>query len=243
MRKFKLHYLFFASMLAFSTTVTADIASSFNSAKNKLYKEIYPNSGLTYYANCEWSKRKVDLSSCGLENSFPKKQMKRAKRTEAEHVVPASFLYKKGKVDRPCVTEAKSMKGVSARTHCQAVDIDYRNAHNDLVNLRPIVGQINANRSNKPFSGTPSGENLVTYRGNGKEIKITSRVAIPDVSIRGDIARIAFYMRDTYGVIYSARQTKLFEEWHMADPVDKEEYDLNMRILRSQGVGNKYVLQ
>ena len=70
---------------------------------------------------------------------------------------------------------------------------------------------------------------------------IFRRVAIPNKSILGDIARVSFYMSDTYGVIYSKRQTKLFNEWNKQDPISSEEIALNKRILRVQGAGNHYV--
>ncbi len=73
--------------------------------------------------------------------------------------------------------------------------------------------------------------------------KVSSRVAIPDISIRGDIARVAFYMRDTYGVTYSKRQASLFNEWDRQDSVNEEEVLLNKRIMKVQGVGNHYVLK
>ena len=238
--KFLRSLLLTASLITIPLTVSADIATSFSKAKSNLYKKVYPNLGLTFYTNCEWSKKKVDLESCGLQNSFPKKQINRASRTEAEHIIPASWMLKKNKQERFCVSESKENKD-SPREYCQKHDKDFRNAHNDLVNLRPSVGQINANRSNKPFSDSLSGKDPVTYRGNGKTFKVSSRVAIPDKSIRGDIARVAFYMRDKYGVSYSKRQTKLFNEWNKQDPVSSEEVALNKRILKVQGVGNNFV--
>jgi deoxyribonuclease-1 len=117
--------------------------------------------------------------------------MKRASRTEAEHIIPASWMLKKNKADRLCVAESKSHKD-SSRKYCQKHDKEFRNAHNDLVNLRLAVGQINAKRSNKPFAEKLSGSKSITYRGTGKEFKVASRVAVPDISIRGDIARVAF---------------------------------------------------
>lgn len=115
-------------------------------------------------------------------------------------------MYKKNGKYRECYGKAKSL-GDSPRDYCQKTDRDYRNAHNDLVNLVPAVGQINAERSNKPFAETLSGTKEHTYRGNGKIFKVTSRVAIPDKSIRGDVARVGFYMGKTYGVTYSKRQS------------------------------------
>jgi endonuclease I len=87
------------------------------------------------------------------------------------------------------------------------------------------------------------GSNPITYRGNGKIFKASSRVAVPDVSILGDIARIAFYMRDTYGVAYSKRQSEVFNEWHKQDAVSDEEILLNQRIKKTQGIGNPYALR
>lgn len=211
----------------------AGISTSFNQAKVKMYKVVYNNSGKTFYTGCDWSRKKVDLGSCNLQNSFPKKEMKRANRTEAEHVIPASWFYKKNGKFRQCYHEARALKQ-SPRSYCQDHDIDYRNAHNDLFNLRVSVGQINANRSNHPFAETPSGEGKETFNGNGLSITLTSRVAIPDASIRGDIARIAAYMKETYGVSYSARQDKLFEKWNKQDPVDAEEFRLLKKISQIQ---------
>jgi deoxyribonuclease-1 len=125
-------------LLAIPLTARSEIATSFSSAKVHMYKKVYPNSGHTFYTNCEWSKKKVNLVSCGLENSFPKKHMNRASRTEAEHIIPASWMLKKNKVERPCVAASKSNK-YSPRKYCQAHDEDFRSAHNDLVNLRPAV--------------------------------------------------------------------------------------------------------
>lgn len=229
--------LFFVSSPLFASNAT--ISSSFYSAKNKLYKEVYPNSGSTFYAQCEWSKKKINLSSCNLQDAFSKKQIKRASRVEAEHVIPASWFYKKDGAWRTCATEARRL-GKKYRKYCQENDIDYRNAHNDLVNLRPSVGQINAHRSNKPFSDKRSGKNVKTYRGN-TIMTIDSRVAIPPKSIRGDIARIGFYMEKHYGVGLSKRQRTLFFQWHKQDPVDAEERALNQRIYKAQGTANEFV--
>ncbi len=219
----------------------AQISASFSKAKAKLYKQIYNNQGEAFYTGCAWSRKKVDLTSCGLQDSFPKSQSKRAKRTEAEHVIPASWMYRQNGKHRKCYLDAKERKK-SARDYCQDSDSNYQKAHNDLVNLRPAVGAINGYRSNKPFAETLSGKKERTFRGNGKTVEISSRVIVPDPSIRGDIARIAFYMRDTYGVGYSKRQQAVFEQWHRDDPVSDEERRLDRLIRKAQGRGNFYVM-
>ncbi|WP_178861942.1 endonuclease [Thiomicrorhabdus cannonii] len=232
--------LFTALMISSTLTTAGQIATSFTQAKNNLYKGVFDNQGATFYTGCSWNKKKVDLASCGLENSFPTKEHKRALRVEAEHVIPASWFYKQNGTDRKCYLDAKQNKA-SPREYCQENDTNYSQAHNDLVNLRVAVGAINGQRSNKPFAESLSGDNKKTYRGNGKTMVITSRIVIPDTSIRGDIARIAFYMRDTYGVNYAKRQLELFKQWDQEDPVSDEERSLNKRIIKIQGHGNPYV--
>lgn len=183
----------------------------------------------------------MDLESCGLQNSFTKKERKRALRTEAEHVIPASWFYKQNNHYRKCYAEAKQLK-TSPRKYCQKHDDNFRRANNDLINLRPAVGAINAARSNKPFAISLSGgKKERTYNGNGKKIIITSRVVVPDKSIRGDIARIAFYMNQKYGVTYSKRQLTIFKNWTLEDPVSDTERNLNRRIEKIQGHGNPFV--
>ena len=221
--------------LVFSCSANAQIASSFSKAKSNLYKKVEGNSGLTFYTNCSWAKKKVDLESCGLQNSFPKKHLKRASRTEAEHIIPASWMYRKNGKYRECYTQAKAL-GENTRKYCQKTDKDYRNAHNDLMNLVPAVGQLNGLRSNKPFAEKVSGKKEQTFRGNGKVLVVTSRVVIPDKSIRGDVARVGFYMSDTYGVSYSKRQLSLFKKWDKEDPVSSEEHERNQRVFKVQGI-------
>lgn len=196
--------------------------SLFSKAKKSMYSNVYGNEGQTFYTNCDWSKKKVNLESCNLQDSFPSRHLKRAKRTEAEHIIPASWMYKKNGKWRQCYLDAKA-KGEKQRKYCQKNDIEYRNAHNDLMNLVPAVGQLNGMRSNKPFAEKVSGKKEQTFNGNGKKLVVTSRVVIPDISIRGDIARIAFYMNQTYGVTYSKRQRALFDKWDKEDPLSGEE--------------------
>ena len=139
-------------LLALSLSAFANEPSviSFSSAKKKMYNQVYNNRGETIYCGCTWSNKKTDLESCGLQSYFPKKQKKRAARTEAEHIIPASWLLKINNKYRQCVTDAKALKK-SPRKYCQKHDVSYKKAHNDIANLYPAVGQINADRSNKPF--------------------------------------------------------------------------------------------
>lgn len=230
----------FLALMAMSAPTYSQIPGSFGSAKTKLYKTVYPNFGQTFYAGCSWKNKKIDLTSCNLQDSFPKTLNKRSKRGEAEHVVPIKRAYKKNGVKRQCVINAEA-QGQRKRSYCQATDKEFRNAHNDLVNLRVAVGAINLYRLDKPFAEALSGEKRRVYHGNGKVFKVSSRVAVPDDSIKGDVARIAMYMNWKYGIDFNAREQAMYLKWHELDPVSDEERELNRRIIKAQGNGNPYV--
>jgi deoxyribonuclease-1 len=225
--------------LSFPVNAKSTNVVSFTTAKNKLYSKVFNNSGETLYCGCNWSARKTDLSSCDLQSFFPKKQRKRALRTEAEHIIPASWMYKVNNKQRQCVTDAKAAKEsgrskLNPRKYCQKHDQDYKKAHNDLVNLYPAVGQINADRSNKPYVDVVKNK----VKSYGKcDIKIGSRGIVPPSDKKGDIARVAFYMNETYGITYSKRQLQLFKQWDNQDPISAEEKAHNKRVIKVQGFG------
>ena len=205
----------------------------FDTAKRKLYRNVYQNWGETFYCSCNWYNKKIDLQSCGLQSYFPKKQHKRSSRTEAEHIIPASWILKVDGKYRQCVVDAKK-EGEIARKYCRKHDKSYKQAHNDLVNLYPSVGAVNAYRSNKPFFDLAYNKSKNYGRCN---IAISSRVIVPPSHKKGDIARIATYMRKKYGVTYSKRQRLLFDEWNVLDPISKEEVELNIHVIKAQGYG------
>lgn len=223
------------SILIFSLSAVADFhpPKNFSAAKRALYSKVYNGHGQTLYTGCNWHKKRVVLESCGLQDSFGRKWAKRARRIEAEHVIPASWLYRKNGKMRQCAATAQELHK-DKRRYCRKHGSEYRQAHNDLVNLYPAVGAINGMRSAKPFAERPSGGNKRTFRGN-RTITLTSRVAVPDPEIRGDIARVAFYMQRHYGVSYSPRMERLFMKWDREDPVSAEEKVRCERIRKVQG--------
>lgn len=215
------------------TSFSAQSVDGFGAAKKKMYKKVFNNSGETFYCGCDWSKKKVDLKSCGLGGYFPKKRLKRAKRTEAEHIIPASWMLKVNKKFRLCTIDAKALKK-NKRDYCRKHDIGYKKAHNDLANLIPAVGQINADRSNKPYLDKVK----VVKEGYGKCTAVSGkRGFVPPDQVKGDIARVAFYMSKTYGVVYSKRQSDLFSKWNALDPVSDNEKAHHKKIIQVQGYG------
>ena len=59
--------------------------------------------------------------------------------------------------------------------------------------------------------------------------------------VRGDIARIYFYMADRYALSYPPAFHALLQSWSEADPVSSAEKDRNSRIENLQGHANRYV--
>lgn len=210
------------------------IPSSFSKAKRLLYNKVYQGHKTTFYCNCQFNyKREVDLSSCNVEH---RRNKTRANRIEAEHVMPAHEFG----MFRACWQSPLSVCGNrGGRACCLKKDRTFKKAHNDLHNLFPSVGEINGDRSNYRW-GMISGER----RAYGScDIEVDSRIrrAEPPEQVRGDIARVYFYMSETYRVRLSKSQRQLFEAWNKLDPVDSWEIERNKRIKKIQGSGNPFI--
>ena len=117
--------------------------------------------------------------------------------------------------------------------------MEYRYMQADMHNLVPAIGQVNALRLNYSYSMIP-GEK----RQFGPcDMEIEDRKAEPRPEIRGDIARIYFYMDDAYpnrGII-SKKNRKLFQAWAKEDPIDDWERERAKRIEAIQGNHNRFV--
>jgi deoxyribonuclease-1 len=195
---------------------------SFGTAKKRMYK-IHEAAPVTLYCGCAHEDRKPDLSSCGLVG-----EGLRWERTEAEHVVPASTIGE----HFPCWEEG-------GRDHCVKTDLVFKAAHSDLHNLRPAVGQINAYRSNNSM-GLIADE-ARAYGDCDFELDLEADRVEPRPEVRGDIARVYFYMEWMYGVTINAGQRRLFLHWHQTDPVTDQEKALDDAIAEVQGNHNPFV--
>lgn len=106
----------------------------------------------------------------------------------------------------------------------------------DYHNLKPETPSVNSSRGNKYFA----------------ESTTTSTYA-PPAQVRGDIARILFYMVTMWPelslvdvvsgdpAIYTIGQLTLFVKWHEQDPVDTFESNRNEVIYGLQGNRNPYI--
>lgn len=210
---------------------------TFNKAK-KLVFEIAGDTGRTLYCNCRFTDKVVDAESCGY---VPKRDNARAHRIEIEHVVPAenfgrSFIeWREGHED--CVrSDGTAYKG---RRCAGKINEIYRHIEADLYNLFPEIGELNADRSNYRY-GIIEGE----VRNYGScDFEVEDRIAEPRPEIRGDIARVYFYMNAAYpnrGIL-GDKSRRLFEVWDKEDAVDAAECSRASRIEKVQGNSNDFV--
>ncbi len=109
----------------------------------------------------------------------------------------------------------------------------------NMYNLVPAVGEVNGDRSNFKF-GMIEGEKRA-YGSCDVEIDFKAKRAEPKPSIRGDIARIYFYMSKKYKVKLSKQQRQLMKAWDKKDPIDAWERERNQRIGKVQGNINRFV--
>ncbi len=170
----------------------------------------------TFYCGCPLVEGSFDPGPCGYR---PRRHNVRAQRVEWEHVVPASRLgqmfveYRDG--DGRCVRDGRPYRG---RTCTEKVNERYRRILADLYNLRPTIGELNADRRALAF-GEVEGEPRV-YGSCDFEV---AKVVEPPVDRRGDIARTYLYMGLTYGLLLSDEERGRFLAWDAQDPVDAAE--------------------
>lgn len=103
----------------------------------------------------------------------------------------------------------------------------------DMYNLEPAVGELNRVRGNYPYGeipGEPREFGACDFETFAEKIE-------PRPEIRGDIARIYFYMDTRYpgfGIVSDSNRT-LLEEWDRADPMDNAERERIQKIQDVQG--------
>jgi endonuclease I len=107
----------------------------------------------------------------------------------------------------------------------------------DLQNLKPANPSDNSSRGNKYYGETA-----------------TSKTYLPPANVRGDLARILFYMTTMYPeltlvnvnegadvVTYQMAQLNVLVKWHVLDPVDAFEMNRNDVIYSYQNNRNPYI--
>ncbi|PMK67117.1 endonuclease I [Vibrio lentus] len=208
-----------------------DQIESFSKAKKLLEQKVYFDHRETLYCNARFDDKKTITPPSGFQSD---KYVKRAKKVEWEHVVPAenfgrTFVeWREG--DESCVnSKGQAYKG---RRCANNANKEYRLMQSDLYNLFPAIGSVNAMRSNYNFTMLPDESSDF----GSCAMKINDRKAEPPVSARGRIARTYFYMEETYPRYnMSKQQRQLMTAWDKQFPVSTWECQRAKRIENIQG--------
>lgn len=212
--------------------------NSFNKAKKLLHNEVYSDHRVTLYCDAAFNADKSVIQPLGFQTE---KHVKRSKKVEWEHVVPAENFgrtFKEWRDGHPgCVSsKGKSFKG---RNCASKMNTEYRLMQADMYNLFPAIGAVNAMRSNYNFTMLP-GEDSDFGACN---FKINNKKAEPPENSRGRIARAYLYMESAYPRYKMSRQTRqLMEAWDRMYPVSSWECMRAARIGEIQGNTNPVYL-
>lgn len=208
---------------------------NFTAAKVLLRETVYADQHQaghlgTLYCGCDWQWRGqsggvIEFASCGYKI---RAQAQRAKRIEWEHIVPASWLGQQ----RQCWQEG-------GRKHCNATDPVFNTMEADMHNLSPVIGEVNADRSNYRFGVVKQA--LRQYGRCTSKTDFKGRVFEPRDEAKGFVARVNFYIHDRYNLRMSTAQQQLFMQWHARYPVSAWELERNQRIAKHMGHGNGFV--
>lgn len=226
------------SMLIVSPSYAANQTNdSFSKAKKMLEREVYNNHRVTLYCGATFDNKKNITPPEGFETT---KYVKRAKRVEWEHVVPAenfgrAFSEWRNGHDECVNSKGKSFKG---RRCAEKMNTEYRYMQSDMFNLYPAIGAVNALRQNYNFTMLPD----VDSDFGSCEMKIDNKKAEPPKEARGRIARTYLYMESTYSKYsMSSQQRQLMSAWDRQYPVDSWECKRTRLIASLQGNDNKVV--
>ncbi|MPY24353.1 endonuclease [Shewanella sp. YLB-07] len=213
-------------VLMSGSVVANESNPSFNKAKKMLERQVYQDHRETVYCGASFDANKNITPPIGFTTT---KHVKRAKRVEWEHVVPAENFGRAFSEWREghgqCVdSKGKSFKG---RKCAEKMNVEYRYMQADMFNLFPAIGAVNAMRSNYNFTMLPG----VNSEFGSCQMKIDNRKAEPPVSARGRIARTYLYMDNTYPKYSMSKQQKqLMNAWDKTYPVSAWECQRVKRI-------------
>ena len=234
------------AMLAFMLILTAShqiAAGSWEKAKNDVADKVYKQIGNTFYCGCLYESHNdrdgsatiVNFNDCYNWRSHG--YMSAACALNWEHVVPVSLTPVS---DRDCWKTPKvfsnDCKNKNGRKCCETHDEEAKRIIFDPHNLVPAVGQINQLRRDYRYAevenGSTFGKCPISYKKGEFE---------PPDCKKGDVARIWFYMRDSYGVEIKPEQERMFQNWAESDPVSPWEQERERRIFALSNSENLHV--
>lgn len=118
---------------------------------------------------------------------------------------------------------------------CLRSNSKYQTMLSDLHNMVPVKSMYHFTLKDSIFGNLDA-----SIEGNECSIKKKYNIIEPPDSLKGDVARIHFYMHKQYGL--PLNNSSLFlKAWAQNDPPSREEIEKNTRIKHSQGNENPFV--
>ena len=212
---------------------------NFRRAK-KIARKFYTYSSFSsFYCGCPFRGSRVMLNKCPLPQQV--KEHTRSQKIEWEHIVPASRFGKKFPAWKQGHPKCQNKKGTpfKGRRCARLSSQKFRFMEADLYNLVPVVGQVNALRSNHPLGKVTQLESKLGKCGT----KISKNKILPRKEARGLVARIYLYMHKSYPgyKIINKKNKKLISRWSEENPPTAFEKARNLYIQRMQG--NQFVYE
>jgi deoxyribonuclease-1 len=211
---------------------------SFSKVQRILLKEVYRRHQTTFYCGSQFTQGKYVVHNNGY---IPKRKSRRARQLEWDHIVSLdSFGYKfsEWRDGHPeCLdNRGRPFKG---RNCAEKVSRKFRLMQCDLYNLVPAIGEIRGLKSNRDFGMIPEEK----QEFGDCDIEIALDKVEPPSEVRGDIARVYFYMDWAYpGYDLITKENRmLFKAWDKQDPVDSWECERAQRVEKIQKNENPFV--
>ena len=197
---------------------------NFAQAKRTASK-LYKDHQITFYCHCTYHNNKIDWKSCGYK---PRKNAKRAHRTEWEHITPAYAFGKSRACWTQPICEDSRHRHFKGRRCCAKIDATFRAMESDLHNLVPAVGEVNGDRKNFAFASLH--HDTTQYGDCPIYVDFTHQKVQPPTYTRGFIGRVYLYMHRRYAMPLTTEELHLFQDWSKQYPPTAWEIERNARI-------------
>jgi len=131
----------------------------------------------------------------------------------------------------------RMLDNVECDSRLACFEDEFMKMESDLHNMYPVWNELVILRNDLPF-GEIEGEE---WRFSDCDFEWNSEVAEPREIARGNIARVIFYMHDTYGLPVKPVMLETLKKWNRQDPPSKQEKSRNNRIEQLQGRRNLFI--
>ena len=208
----RLPLFFLAYLLSFTASAEQTVITDYKDARdNFFYDQLYIGTiGESLY--------------CGIQRPI---RDNIGKQRSLEHVLPAGWM--------------ADHIGCPNRNECD--NATYKHAEGDLHNLWLAVKNINSSRSDNPFGEISKGQGESRFAYCPMFVRTYSPnpiVVEPRDSVKGNIARSLFYMKDEYGFDLKG-MLPMLKRWNRLDKPNEHEHWRNERIFQLRGTRNKFI--